>query len=181
MKAVVYSEYGMPDVLKLKEVDKPVPGDNEVLVKVVSASVNDWDWQLLQGIPFINRLNNGLLKPKKCQILGCDIAGKIEAVGREVSRFKPGDEVFGDLSRSGFGGFAEYVCGPETALALKLPSMTFEDAAAIPQAGMLAVQGLRDTGKIKSGQKLLINGAGGGRRYAWRANCQIAWCRSNWG
>jgi NADPH:quinone reductase-like Zn-dependent oxidoreductase len=160
MKAIVYTEYGSPDVLQLKEVEKPTPKDNEVLIKVHAASINDWDWGLLQGIPFINRLLFGLLKPKK-QILGSDIAGRTEACGKKVEQFQPGDDVFGDLSGD-WGGFAEYVCARENALALKPGSMTFDEAAAIPQAAMLAIQGLRDKGQIQSGQKLLINGAGGG-------------------
>jgi NADPH:quinone reductase-like Zn-dependent oxidoreductase len=160
MKAVVYTRYGSPDVLQLKEVEKPTPKDNEVLVRVYAVSMNDWDWGLLQGTPFVNRLSCGLLRPKK-RILGSDIAGRIEAVGKNAKQFKPGDEVFGDLSGN-WGGFAEYVCAREKALALKPASMTFEQAAAIPQAGMLAVQGLRDKGQIQRGQRVLINGAGGG-------------------
>jgi len=160
MKAIVYTRYGTPDVLELKEVDKPVPKDDEVLVKVHAASINDWDWQLLQGIPFVNRMINGLLRPKK-QILGSDIAGRIEAVGKKVRHFRTGDEVYGDLNGV-WGGFAEYVCARENTLARKPAGMTFAEAAAIPQAAMLAVQGLCDIGKIRSGQKLLINGAGGG-------------------
>jgi NADPH:quinone reductase-like Zn-dependent oxidoreductase len=160
MKAIVFTKYGSPDVLEIKEVDKPIPKDDEVLIKVHAASINDWDLGLLQGIPFANRLQIGLLKPKK-QILGSDIAGRIEEVGKNVELFKTGDEVYGDLSGS-WGGFAEYVCARENALALKPASMTFEEAAAIPQAGMLAVQGLHDKGQIQPGQKLLINGAGGG-------------------
>jgi NADPH:quinone reductase-like Zn-dependent oxidoreductase len=160
MKAVVYTRYGSPDVLQLKEVEKPTPKDNEVLVRVYAVSLNDWDWCLLQGTPFVNRLSCGLLRPKK-RILGSDIAGRIEAVGKNAKQFKPGDEVFGDLSGN-WGGFAEYVCAREKALALKPASMTFEQAAAIPQAGMLAVQGLRDKGQIQQGQRVLINGAGGG-------------------
>lgn len=159
MKAIVYSKYGTPDVLSLKEVDIPVPKPDEVLIKVYAASLNDWDCGLLQG-DLVNRLLNGLFKPK-IKILGSDIAGRIEAVGKNVKKFQPGDEVFGDLSGS-WGGFAEYVCANENALALKPRSMTFEEAAAIPQAAMLAVQGLLDKGKIQSGQKVLINGAGGG-------------------
>ena len=163
MKAIVYTKYGGPDVLQLKEVEKPYPKDDEVLVKVYAASINDWDDGLLHG-DFINRLINGLLKPKK-KILGSDIAGRIEAVGKNVTRFKTGDDVYGDLSGQ-WGGFAEYVCASEKALALKPASMSFEEAAAIPQAAMLAVQGLIDKGKIHSAQerkqKLLINGAGGG-------------------
>ncbi|KPJ96582.1 MAG: alcohol dehydrogenase [Gammaproteobacteria bacterium SG8_11] len=160
MKAIVYTKYGPPEVLQLKEVEIPTPKDNEVLVKIHAVSINDWDWGLLQGIPFINRMLNGLLKPKK-KILGSDIAGRVEAVGKNVEQFQPGDEVFGDLTGD-WGGFAEYVCARENALALKPASMTFEEAAAIPQAAMLAVQGLRDKGQIQPGQKLLINGAGGG-------------------
>jgi NADPH:quinone reductase-like Zn-dependent oxidoreductase len=160
MKAIVFTKYGSPDVLEIKEVEKPTPKDDEALIRVHAASLNDWDWGALQGIPFVNRLIFGLLKPKK-QILGSDIAGRIEAVGKNVLQFQPGDEVFGDLSGH-WGGFAEYVCAHENALALKVPSMTFEEAAAIPQAAMLALQGLRDIGRIQPGQKLLINGAGGG-------------------
>ncbi len=159
MKAIIYTKYGLPDVLELKEVEKPTPKDNEVLVKVHAASINDWDWGLLRGKPFMNRLIFGLLKPKD-KILGGDIAGRVEAVGRNVKQFQPGDEVFGDLSSCGFGAFAEYVCARENALVLKSASMTFEEAAAYPQAGVLALQGLRD--KIQKGQKVLINGAGGG-------------------
>ena len=159
MKAIVYHNYGTPDVLKLEEVDKPVPKDDEVLIRVYAASVNDWDLGLLEG-DFINRLLNGLWKPKR-KILGCDIAGKIEAVGKKIKQFKPGDEVYGDLSGR-WGGFAEYVCAQENLLVRKPASMSFVEAAAIPQAAMLAVQGLIDKGKIQPGQKLLINGAGGG-------------------
>ncbi len=159
MKAIVYTKYGTPDVLELKEIDKPIPKDDEVLIKVYAASLNDWDLGLLTG-DFINRMLNGLRKPK-IEILGSDIAGRVEAVGKKVKRFQPGDYVFGDLSGR-WGGFAEYVCAGENALAVKPVSMTFEEAAAIPQAAMLAVQGLIDKGKIQSGQKLLINGAGGG-------------------
>jgi NADPH:quinone reductase-like Zn-dependent oxidoreductase len=161
MKAVVFNKYGTPEVLKLKEIKKPVPKDNEVLVAVYAASINDWDWQILQGIPFVNRLEAGIFKPSKVQILGSDIAGRIEAVGKEVKHFQPGDEVYGDLSGK-WGGFAEYVCALEKQLTKKPAGMTFEQAAAIPQAGTLAMQGLIDHGHIRQGQKLLINGAGGG-------------------
>jgi len=160
MKAIVFTKYGQTDVLEYKETEKPVPNDDEVLIKVHAVSINDWDWGLLQGIPFPNRLLFGLLKPKN-KILGSDIAGRIEAVGNNVKRFQAGDEVYGDLTGN-WGGFAEYVCACENALALKPASMTFSEAAAIPQAAMLAVQGLRLMGQIQSGQKLLINGAGGG-------------------
>jgi NADPH:quinone reductase-like Zn-dependent oxidoreductase len=159
MKAVVFTKYGTPDVLELKEIDRPVPKDDEVLIKIYAVSVNDWDLGLLKG-DLINRLLNGLFKPKR-QILGSDIAGRIEAVGKDVMKFQPGDEVYGDLSGS-WGGFAEYVCANEKALALKPAGMSFGEAAAIPQAAMLAIQGLCDIGQIRPGQKLLINGAGGG-------------------
>lgn len=159
MKAIVYTKYGGPEVLQLIEIEKPLPKDDEVLIKVCAASINDWDFGLLHG-DLINRLINGLLKPKR-KILGSDIAGRIEAVGKNVTGFKTGDEVYGDLSGR-WGGFAEYVCAREKELALKPAAMSFEEAAAIPQAAMLAVQGLIDKGKISAGQKLLINGAGGG-------------------
>ncbi|MDF2645847.1 MAG: NAD(P)-dependent alcohol dehydrogenase [Paenibacillus sp.] len=160
MKAIVYTKYGTTDVLKLKDVEKPTPKDNEVLIKVHAASVNSWDWDLLRGVPFMVRLE-GLLKPKY-KILGADIAGRVEAVGKDVKQYLPGDEVFGDISGCSWGGFAEYVCARENALTLKSTSMTFEKAAAIPQAAVLALQGLRDKGQIQKGQKVLINGAGGG-------------------
>ena len=161
MKAVVMERYGTPDVLELRDVAKPTPKAGEVLVRVHAASVNDWDWAMLRGTSFLIRILNGLFTPK-VRIIGCDIAGRVEAVGEDVKAFQPGDEVYGDLSMSGFGAFAEYACAPEAALAHKPPRMTFEQAAAIPQAGMLAVQGLIDVGRIRSGQKLLLNGAGGG-------------------
>lgn len=161
MKAVVLEEYGSPDFLELKEIKKPVPKDNEVLIKVHAAAINDWDWGILRGAPFINRLSCGLLKPKKVTILGSEVAGQVEAVGKNVTRFQPGDKVFGDLSARGWGGFAEYDCAPENRLTLKPVSMSFEQAAAIPQGAVIALQGLRK-GNIRPGQKVLINGAGGG-------------------
>jgi NADPH:quinone reductase-like Zn-dependent oxidoreductase len=162
MKAIVFTQYGSPDGLVLKEVPTPVPKDGEVLVRVHASSVNSWDWEFLQGTPFVNRLMFGLLKPKPGkQSLGADIAGKVEAVGKQVTRFQPGDEVFGDLWNS-WGGFAEYACAPETSLQLKPANATFEEAAAVPQAGVLALQGIRKAGQLKPGQKVLINGAGGG-------------------
>ncbi len=160
MKAMVFTKYGSPDVLELKEVEKPAPKDDEVLIRVHAASLNEWDHGALEGGDLINRLIFGLRRPKK-QILGSDIAGRIEAVGKAVQQFRPGDEVFGDLSGR-WGGFAEYVCARENAVALKPPKMTFEQAAAIPQAALLALQGLRLMGRLQPGQKLLINGAGGG-------------------
>lgn len=153
--------YGTPDVLELRDVARPTPKAREVLVRVHAASVNDWDWQMLRGTSFLIRILNGLFTPK-VRIIGCDIAGRVEVVGEDVKAFQPGDEVYGDLSMSGFGAFAEYACAPEAGLAHKPRRMTFEQAAAIPQAGMLAVQGLIDVGRIRSGQKLLLNGAGGG-------------------
>ena len=159
MKAVIYSEYGGPDSLRMAEVPKPEPQANEVLIRVHATSINDWDYGLLQPDLF-NRLMSGLNKPK-IQIIGSDIAGTIESVGNGVTKFQPGDEVYGDLSGR-WGGFAEYVCAAENKLALKPASMTFAEAASIPQAAMLAVQGLIDKGNLRQGQKLLINGAGGG-------------------
>ena len=160
MKATVYDRYGLPDVLQFKEVNKPVIKDDEVLVRVCASSVNSWDWDLLKGSPYIVRLG-GLTNPK-FKILGADIAGVVEAVGKNATQFKPGDEVFGDLSAGNWGGFAEYVNAAEKALALKSSSMTFAEAAATPQAGVLALQALNYNGAIKLGQKILINGAGGG-------------------
>ena len=161
MKAIVLTQYGPSDVLQLKDVDKPIPQDDQVLIKVHATSVNDWDWCLMRGAPFYIRLLCGLLKPK-IQIPGVEVAGRVEAVGQNVTKFKPGDAVYGDISECGFGGFAEYVCAAENALALKPDGMTFVEAAAIPHAAMLAVQGLQDEGRIQPGQTVLINGAGGG-------------------
>ena len=160
MKAVVYTKYGLPNVLQLQEVEKPIPKDHEVLVKIHAVSVNSWDWDLLTGKPFLYRLLSGLSKPK-FNILGSDIAGRVEAVGQKVRHFKPGDDVFGDICNS-WGGFAEYVCAPENLLMLKPQSMSFEQAAAIPQASVLAWQALQDIRPVKRGDKVLINGAGGG-------------------
>ena len=160
MKAIVFTQYGPPDGLELKDVPKPTPKDDELLISVHASSINSWDWEFLNGIPFINRLMFGLLKPGK-QILGADIAGTVEAVGRHVTRFQPGDEVFGDLWDN-WGGFAEYACAHETAVEAKPANSTFEEAATVPQAGVLALQGLRKAGQMQPGQKVLINGAGGG-------------------
>jgi NADPH:quinone reductase-like Zn-dependent oxidoreductase len=159
MKAIVYTKYGSPEVLQLKEVAKPTPKDDEVLIKVQAVSVNRSDWEGLSGKPLYARLG-GLLKPRH-HILGSDIAGRVEMAGRHIRRFRPGDEVFGDILPR-LGGFAEYVCARESALAPKPASMTFEEAAAIPQAAVIALQGTRDKGKIQPGQKVLITGAGGG-------------------
>jgi NADPH:quinone reductase-like Zn-dependent oxidoreductase len=159
VKAVVYTEYGPPDVLQFKEVAKPTPTDDEVLIKVQAVSVNRSDWEGLIGKPIYARMG-GLRKPRR-QILGSDIAGRVEAVGRNIEQFQPGDEVFGDIMWH-MGGFAEYVCVRERALALKPASMTLEQVAAIPQAAVIALQGIRDKGEVQPGQKVLINGAGGG-------------------
>ncbi|MET0785190.1 MAG: NAD(P)-dependent alcohol dehydrogenase [Paenisporosarcina sp.] len=161
MKAIFSNTYGSPDVLELKEVEKPIPGDNQVLVKIHAASMNYGNVVLLRGEPFLARFAFGLLKPKYT-IPGGDIAGRVEAVGKDVKQFKPGDDVFGDLSGCGWGSFAEYVAVPENALVLKPVNLSFEEAAAVPMAGVTALQGLRDKGKIQSGQKVLINGASGG-------------------
>ncbi len=163
MKAIVYTQYGPPDVLQLKEVEKPTPRDNEVLLKVYATSVNAGDLHVLRADPFLIRLMGyGLLKPKN-KILGAAIAGRIEAIGGNVKQFQPGDDVFGDLSESGKrGGFAEYVCASADALVLKPSRLSFEEAAAVPVAAVTALQGLRDKGHIQAGQKVLINGASGG-------------------
>ena len=161
MKAIVYTTYGSPDVLQLNDVEKPTPKDNEVLVKVHAASANPLDWHLMRAEPFLARLENGLLKPKNTK-LGADIAGRVEAVGGNVTQFQVGDAVFGAISINVLGSFAEYVCAPEELLALKPATMTFEQAAATPIAAFTALQGLRNKGQIQPGQKVLINGASGG-------------------
>ena len=157
MKAIVYTDYGSPDVLQLKEVEKPTPTDNQVLVKVHAASANPLDFHLMRGEPFLARLGTGFLKPKNPKV-GADIAGQVEAVGRNVTEFQPGDEVFGVCS----GGFAEYAIAGQLKLALKPANLSFEAAAAVPVAAFTALQGLRDKGQIQTGQKVLINGASGG-------------------
>ncbi len=162
MKAIVCTKYGSPDVLQLKEVEKPTPKEEEVLVKVHAASLNAADLEYLRGVFVVRLLYKGLLKPR-IKILGSDVAGRVEAVGRNVKQFQPGDEIWGDLSYPlSFGTFAEYVCIPENALRLKPASMTFEEAAAVPTAALVALQNLRDRREIQPGQKVLINGAGGG-------------------
>ena len=162
MKAIVCTKYGPPDVLQLQEVERPAPQEEEVLVKVHAASLNAADLEYLRGVFVTRLLYRGLLKPKY-KILGSDVAGRIEAVGRKVKQFQPGDEIWGDLSYPhGFGAFAEYVCVPENALRLKPASTTFEEAAAVPTAALVALQNLRDRRPIQPGQNVLINGAGGG-------------------
>jgi len=157
MKAILFTKYGSPDVLELTETEKPTPKDKQVLVKVHAASANPLDWHHMRGAPFLVRLSDGFLKPKDPK-LGADIAGVVEAVGENVTEFKPADEVFGVCS----GGFAEYALAGESRLALKPTTLSFEAAAAVPVAGFTALQGLRDSGKIQAGQKVLINGAAGG-------------------
>ena len=161
MNAIFYDQYGPPEVLQLREVPAPTPKGDEVLLKVHAAALNSWDWDLLRGTPRIYRLMFGLRTPK-IKILGADIAGTVIAVGAKVKQFQPGDEVFGDLSAGSWGGFAEYVCARENALVRKPAGVTFVQAAALSQAGVMALQGLRYRGGIKRGHKVLINGAGGG-------------------
>jgi NADPH:quinone reductase-like Zn-dependent oxidoreductase len=159
MKAMVLTKYGSADALKLQQVAKPAPKDHQVLVKVQATALNAADHHLMKGALLV-RLTNGF-RPKH-PILGADVAGRVEAVGQQVRRFKVGDEVFGDFSSTGFGGFAEYVCVPEEALMHKPRNLSFEEAAAVPLAAVTALQGLRDQGKLQAGQTVLINGASGG-------------------
>ena len=161
MKAIVTTKYGSPEVLQLEEVEKPAPNDNEVLVKIHAAAITAGDVIVLKGEPFVTRLATGLLEPKN-MIPGKEMAGRVVAVGQNVTQFQLGDEVFGDLSVASWGAFAEYVAVPESAIALKPTNLTFEEAAAVPESAVVALQGLRDKGKIQSGQKVLINGASGG-------------------
>lgn len=158
MKAIVYTTYGSPDVLELQEVEKPTPKENELLIKVMAASVNPLDWHKMRADPFLVRLSEGLLKPKDNR-LGADLAGRVEAVGRNVKTFQVGDEVFGEIS---VGSFAEYVCTTEDKLVLKPTNISFEETAAVPVAALTAIQSLRAKGEIQPGQKVLVNGASGG-------------------
>jgi NADPH:quinone reductase-like Zn-dependent oxidoreductase len=158
MKAIMYTKYGSPDVLQLKDIERPTPKDDEVLIQILAASVNAYDWHFLTADIFLIRLmGGGLLKPKDSR-LGADVAGRIVTVGRNVRQFQPGDEVFGMVK----GGFAEYATAPESAVWLKPVNASFEEAAALPMAAITALQGLRDEGHIQAGQKVLINGASGG-------------------
>ena len=161
MKAIVLTKYGSSEVLQLQDVPKPAPGANEVLVKVCASAINDYDWSMMRGKPYLYRLMFGILKPRR-KIPGMELAGIIEALGPKASSFNQGDAVYGDISEYGFGSFAEYICINEKALIRKPDNMSFEEAASIPHASLLAVQGLIDVGKIQKGQKILINGAGGG-------------------
>jgi NADPH:quinone reductase-like Zn-dependent oxidoreductase len=158
MRAVVYHDYGAPDVLRLEKIEKPLPGDNQVLIKVRAAGANPLDWHYMRGTPYILRVfEKALFKPKDTR-LGVDVAGIVEAVGDNVTTFKPGDAVFG----AGRGAFAEYVLASQDKVVLKPARLTFEQAAAVPIAALTALQGLRDKGRIQAGQKVLINGASGG-------------------
>jgi NADPH:quinone reductase-like Zn-dependent oxidoreductase len=161
MYAMRYTSYGSPDVLTLDRVDRPSLDAADVLIEVHAAAANAGDWHLLRGDPFMVRLSSGLRRPKR-QVLGSDVAGRIVAVGAGVTAFRPGDEVFGDLSTSGFGAFAEYVLAPAHALALKPAGLSFTQAAAVPSAAITALQGLRDEARLQQGQHVLINGASGG-------------------
>ena len=161
MKAFVYEKYGPPERLRLAEVDTPTPSADEVLVKVLAASVNAADWHMLRGKPLFSRATLGLLRPKH-QILGVDVAGQVEAVGPGVTRFQPGDEVYANLLDHGYGGFADYVAVPVEVMALKPASLSFEEAAAVPMAAVTALQGLGHHGELQPGQTVLVNGATGG-------------------
>jgi NADPH:quinone reductase-like Zn-dependent oxidoreductase len=159
MRAVVYTNYGPPDVLEVKDIKKPEPNDDQVLVKVHAAAVNPYDWHFIRGTPYMMRMMMGGLRKPKDPRIGVDYAGTVEAVGKNVTRFKPGDEVFGNRT----GAFADYLCArADRAIALKPANITFEQAAGVPVAGLTALQGLRDHGKVQPGQKVLINGASGG-------------------
>jgi NADPH:quinone reductase-like Zn-dependent oxidoreductase len=162
MKAIIQTAYGEPaDVLEIREVEKPAPKENEVLIKIQAASITFGDLAAVKGEPVLARLSLGLREPK-LKTPGKDVAGVVEAVGADVKQFKPGDEVFGDLSESGWGAYAEYVSVPEHALVQKPANVTFEAAAAVPESAVVALQGLQDKGGIQSGQKVLIYGASGG-------------------
>jgi NADPH:quinone reductase-like Zn-dependent oxidoreductase len=161
MKAVVFSRYGGPEVLSLEERPVPVPGPGRVLVKVHATAVNDYDWGFLRGKPYIYRLIFGLTRPR-LQVLGAELAGTVEVLGEGVSEFSVGDRVYGDVSEAGFGAFAEYASVGVSALVKMPDNMTFEQAAAIPHAAGLAVQGLLDVAKLQPGEQVLLNGAGGG-------------------
>jgi NADPH:quinone reductase-like Zn-dependent oxidoreductase len=161
MKAVVFTKYGSSDALHLGEVEKPTPAENEVLVRIHAASANPLDWHIMRGAPFLARFEYGLFKPSISR-LGADIAGRVEAVSSGVTQFRPGDEVFGNTLSSRLGGFAEFVCTREDMLVIKPSSVSFQSAAAVPTAALTALQGLRDSGHIQAGQKVLVNGASGG-------------------
>lgn len=158
MKAIIFEKYGSPDVLELKEVEKPTPNDDQLLIKVKATAVNPLDWHRYRGAPFIVRFTDGLRQPKN-PCLGADIAGEVEAVGKNVTQFQPGDAVYGEI---GSGGLAEYVCVAEKAIVAKPANFSFVEAAAVPVAALTALQSLRDHGQIQAGQTVLVNGASGG-------------------
>ena len=159
MTAILFSTYGSPDVLEVKEVDKPVVKDDEVLIRIRAAAANPADWRVMRGDPYLMRMTTGLRKPRRAAVLGSDMAGQVEAVGKDVTRFRPGDEVYAEVDA---GGFAEFISFPDELLAHKPTNLTFAQAAAVPMAALTALQALRDRGRIKAGQKILINGASGG-------------------
>ncbi len=161
MKAFIYEKYGPPETLRMTDVETPAPVAGEVLLRIVATSVNPADWHCMRGKPLFSRATLGLRRPKH-RILGADVAGQVEAVGSGVTRFKPGDEVYADLSAHGFGGFAEYVSAPIEAMSLKPANLSFEEAAAVPLAAVTALQGLRRHGEVQPGQKVLVNGGSGG-------------------
>lgn len=161
MKAIIYTQYGSPDVLQYTDIRKPSPQNNEVLIKVHATAISPLDWRLVRATPFLARLENGLFKPKN-HLLGAEIAGHIEAIGKNVKKFKVGDEVFGEKFNKGLGGLAEYVCVTEDSLVLKPANISFEQSSAVPVSGMTALQGLHDKGQVQAGQHVLINGGSGG-------------------
>jgi D-arabinose 1-dehydrogenase-like Zn-dependent alcohol dehydrogenase len=179
VKAIVRDTYGSADVLELTDIDKPEPGDDEVLLRVHAASVNPADWHILRGVPYIARMQFGLGKPKD-RVLGCDVAGHIEAVGNNVTMLQPGEEVFGSPFMHGLGAFAEWACISEDLLAPKPANLSFEQVAAVPLAALTALQALRDQGRIEPGYKVLIIGASGGRGDLRRTDRQVLRCRGEW-
>ncbi|MHC4714209.1 MAG: NAD(P)-dependent alcohol dehydrogenase, partial [Planctomycetota bacterium] len=168
MKAIVYYRYGSPDVLQLREIDKPAVEDDDVLVRVRAASLNPYDWHFMTGLPYVMRMISGLFKPKFNR-LGADLAGQVEAVGKNVTQFRPGDDVYGEVDAEEPGkhiprpgAVAQYVCASRKSIVAKPVNLTFEQAAAVPMAAITALQVLRDAGEIQQGQAVLINGASGG-------------------
>jgi NADPH:quinone reductase-like Zn-dependent oxidoreductase len=174
MKAIIRERYGSPEVLELRDVPRPSVDDEGVLVRVRAASVNAYDWHVIRGLPYLVRMSEGYRVPRS-NATGVDLAGQVEAVGRNVTQFRPGDEVFGERD----GAFAEYVCGKEVNFVPKPGNTTFEQAAAIPMAGFTALQALRDKGHVKPGQRVLVNGGGGRRRHVRSTACQGLRCRGD--
>ena len=159
MKAIVFDTYGSADVLELRDIEKPAPKDDEVLVRIRAAAANPYDWRVMRADPHLIRLSRGLRRPRRDSVLGSDMAGEVEAIGKDVTRFQPGDAVYAEVDT---GGFAEYISFPEKLLGLKPVNLTFEQAAAVPMTALTALQALRDRGRIQHGQTVLINGASGG-------------------